>query len=170
LEDAIDDAFLRIGETRDTAKDQFDRAKGSFGAWIGTIAYQIARNRARDYRRRATHEVSGINVNVATPEPVIRDQLPERDLSIDIRDFLRTLPEEQRDCIALWLTRLTYQEFDRLPDQEQSHQLLVSPKNVTLEEIAVRLDKTVTSVHRLKRLVHLRLKEYLITKGYSNPL
>jgi RNA polymerase sigma factor (sigma-70 family) len=170
LEDAVDDLFLRIWETRDTVKNQFDQAKGPLLPWIGKIASQIAWNRSRDYRRKGARELSGMNLDVPAPEPRARDTRPGNDLSIDILDYVRMLPTKERDLLALWLTSLTYQELAKLPDQEQSNQLLVSPKNVTLNEIAEKLNVSVSQLHRLKEEARLRLVEYLTTKGYSELL
>jgi RNA polymerase sigma-70 factor (ECF subfamily) len=98
-EEIVQDVFVRIWKNA----TRFDADRGSFVAWLMTIA----RNRVLDElrRRRATprsfEDVEDLLLETADPSVELEEALWSRQRRRAILDALRELPEEQRRAIVL---------------------------------------------------------------------
>ncbi len=77
--------------------DSFNENKGSFSTWI----YQIARNTVIDFYRTQKHYVNIDDIwDLSKEEDILRDLDTVKKLE-DIKEYLKTLKNEQREIVIL---------------------------------------------------------------------
>ena len=92
----------------------FDPAKASASTWIFTIARNLRIDRFRNENRPELDPNDPALVR--EPEPLADDQLAVKDRRAAVREYVATLPEEQRQAVHLsFVEGLSHQEIaDRL--------------------------------------------------------
>ena len=120
--------MLRLGTDPHTAEElaqeamlsvwrksqMFDPAKASASTWIFTIARNLRIDRFRNENRPELDPNDPALVR--EPEPLADDQLAVKDRRAAVREYVATLPEEQRQAVHLsFVEGLSHQEIaDRL--------------------------------------------------------
>ncbi len=94
-EDLVQEAFIRafngLKQLREPSK---------FGAWVGTIATNLARDYLK--KNKKIFWTSEIEKNYSSSEVSVEDQLMEKEEAREVRSLLRSLPSEQYQVIILY--------------------------------------------------------------------
>lgn len=107
IEDAVQEVFIELW----LSANRFDPAKGGEAAFVATIAHR----RFTDYQRRVTTRrrvTRSAEANADRSPPSEIDRLAKDEREAEAIGVLRSLPEDERHALWLWLYRgLTHREI-----------------------------------------------------------
>lgn len=139
-EEATQDVFLRLWDKADL----FDSTRGSFTAWLLTIARRVAIDRLRKRQRR---------------------EAPQNSVSMDEKPHLWETTLVKEDLSDLQRTLLS--TLKELPDEQQQAIYLAYFHGMSHRDIAEHLDKPLGTVKSQIRLGMQKLREIWLNQQYQ---
>jgi len=137
-EDALDlaqETFVRVFQHRDRFQ-----AEGKFSTWLFAIAYNLARDRARQHNRRPTQSLEDTPELADSRQPFI--SADEKERATAVRAAIADLPDDLRAAVILF-------EYE-----ERSHAEIASIVGASAKAVETRL-------YRARQLLKKTLARYL---------